>query len=322
MSIKLMTAVWESDLPYNLKHIALAYADSAHDDGTNCFPSIAYIAWKTGYQPRSVQAVTRLLESAPYNILIPQGQGPHGENNYIFDVSALPQRSPWPKYQGGAKSAPPPAKSAPLPPAEDQPDPAATPQGVQKTATGGAKSAPDPLIDPLKEENLLDLKITVPPPPTPAAQPEPQGGGGGGEETLTLEDAFELAGILNGVRGSIAKVWATKHQTPMQPLDVIAWHIYAQNNKIGPGAIVRRMQFGERPTKRLYAAAENYLDQFSELIRNLATWLDDDHAWSDPDRAIADTYFDPSVSPGYRLIAIHKARQLHGPSMAIPTHLS
>lgn len=315
MSIKLMTAVWESDLPYNLKHIALAYADSAHDDGTNCFPSIAYIAWKTGYQPRSVQAVTRLLESAPYNILIPQGQGPHGENNYIFDVSALPQRSPWPKYQGGAKSAPPPAKSAPLPPAEDQPDPAATPQGVQKTATGGAKSAPDPLIDPLKEENLLDLKTTVPPPPPPTPQPEPLGGGGGGDG-LTIDDAFELANILNGVRGSIAKVWQHRHNQPISVLDILAWHIYAQKNKIGAGAIARRLQFAERPTRRLYAAAESYHAELLTHIRELATWLDDDHAWHLPDAAIADRYFDPSVNPGYKLILIDKARQLHGPSMA------
>lgn len=310
MSIKLMTAVWESDLPYNLKHVALAYADSAHDDGTSCYPSIAYIAWKTGYQPRSVQAVTRLLESDQYRILIPQGRGPHGENNYTFNVAALPQRPQWQDYQWGAKSAPPPAKSAPLAPPEPR-------QGVQKTAPEGAKSAPDPKTDP-KEQDYLDLKTTVPPPPPPAPETETDGGGGGGDG-LTLEDAFELAGILNGVRGSIAKVWETQHHTPLQPLDVLAWHVYAQNNKVGPGAIVRRMQFGERPTKRLYAAAERYREQLVTLIRDLATWIDEDHAWSHPDRALADTYFDPTVPPGYRLIAIHKARQLHGPSLAIPT---
>jgi hypothetical protein len=44
MSIKIMAAVWELNLPQNQKLVLLALADHADDRGT-CYPSVARIAF-------------------------------------------------------------------------------------------------------------------------------------------------------------------------------------------------------------------------------------------------------------------------------------
>ena len=63
MSIKVMTQVWELDLPRSEKLIALALADHGDDDGAHIYPSVARIAWKTGYSERQVQDILRALEA-------------------------------------------------------------------------------------------------------------------------------------------------------------------------------------------------------------------------------------------------------------------
>jgi Helix-turn-helix domain len=63
MSIKIMAAVWELDLPQNQKLVLLALADHADDRGT-CYPSVARIAWKCGYSPRQTQAILKELRSS------------------------------------------------------------------------------------------------------------------------------------------------------------------------------------------------------------------------------------------------------------------
>jgi hypothetical protein len=57
-----MGQVWKLDLPVPEKFVLLALADHAHDDGTRCFPGVAYLAWKTGYSERQVQRMLRHLE--------------------------------------------------------------------------------------------------------------------------------------------------------------------------------------------------------------------------------------------------------------------
>jgi hypothetical protein len=65
MSVRVTQRVW-ADFPYKADHTAfyvqLALADCAHnDDGTGCYPSIPFLAEKTGYTYDAVQkAVTRL----------------------------------------------------------------------------------------------------------------------------------------------------------------------------------------------------------------------------------------------------------------------
>jgi hypothetical protein len=63
MSIKVMTAVWELDLPPSEKLVLLALADWAQDDG-RCWPSIAKVAAKSGVSERTVQRMLREAEKA------------------------------------------------------------------------------------------------------------------------------------------------------------------------------------------------------------------------------------------------------------------
>ncbi|MDX1461329.1 MAG: helix-turn-helix domain-containing protein [Xanthomonadales bacterium] len=60
MSIKLMSQVWELDLPQNEKIVLLCFADFADDSG-RCWPSIRRVAWKTGYSPRNMKRIVNAL---------------------------------------------------------------------------------------------------------------------------------------------------------------------------------------------------------------------------------------------------------------------
>lgn len=130
MSIKVMSMVWDADLPRNQKMILLAYADHADDEGQDVYPSVGRTAWKTGYSERAVQQITRELEEV--GVLIREGKGPRGTNRFAINLNQLPKR---PEY-GGEKIAPP-AESAP--------------GGVQKSAERGAESAPEPSEEPSEE---------------------------------------------------------------------------------------------------------------------------------------------------------------------------
>ncbi|HWU01657.1 MAG TPA: helix-turn-helix domain-containing protein, partial [Novosphingobium sp.] len=60
MSVRIMTQVWELDLPDSQKIVLLALADAANDEG-GCWPSIATIARKSSKSERTVQSVIRTL---------------------------------------------------------------------------------------------------------------------------------------------------------------------------------------------------------------------------------------------------------------------
>lgn len=61
MSIRIMTAVWEVELPDSEKIVLLALADSANDEG-GCWPSMASLARKCSKSDRTVQAAVKALE--------------------------------------------------------------------------------------------------------------------------------------------------------------------------------------------------------------------------------------------------------------------
>lgn len=63
MSVLLMSKVWALDLDHSQQSLLLALADHAKDDGSDCFPGVGYLAWKTGYSERQVQRILRELES-------------------------------------------------------------------------------------------------------------------------------------------------------------------------------------------------------------------------------------------------------------------
>lgn len=61
MSVKVMGAVFEMNLPPSEKVVALALADHAHDDGTEARPGLERLAIKTSLSKRQVQRVLKEL---------------------------------------------------------------------------------------------------------------------------------------------------------------------------------------------------------------------------------------------------------------------
>lgn len=57
-----MSKVWELDLPQPLKLLALALADIGDDDGENIYASRAYLGWKVGAHPKTIQRQLKDLE--------------------------------------------------------------------------------------------------------------------------------------------------------------------------------------------------------------------------------------------------------------------
>jgi hypothetical protein len=89
MSVKAMGLCWDllcpniinyMDFRPNHKYILVAYADHADHNGRNIYPSVQTISEKTGLDDRTVQRMTRDLESM--GLLIEDGQGPRGTNRW------------------------------------------------------------------------------------------------------------------------------------------------------------------------------------------------------------------------------------------------
>jgi len=78
MSVKIMSQVWELDIDHGEMIVLLAMADHADDDGQNCYPSNAYLAWKTGYSDRQVRRVLRTLESTGIITRVAHEEGGRG----------------------------------------------------------------------------------------------------------------------------------------------------------------------------------------------------------------------------------------------------
>ena len=96
MSVKIMGAVWDSDLPQDEKFVALAYADHANHDGSDVYPSNSLIAWKTMYSVRQIQRIRNKLTER--GVLIPIMENVGGRsisNRYYFNTDALPKRAEW-----------------------------------------------------------------------------------------------------------------------------------------------------------------------------------------------------------------------------------
>src|SRR4028119_1001522 len=100
MSIKLMNQVWELDLSHDKQNILIAMADHANDDGVNCFPGVDYLAWKCGYDRRSIQRILRLLEDdgliSP--LAFPEGGRGHA-TEYKIDVTRAKKKIPFEEFK-------------------------------------------------------------------------------------------------------------------------------------------------------------------------------------------------------------------------------
>lgn len=110
MSVKLMSQVWELALAREQQSVLLALSDHAHDDGSRCYPGVDYLAWKTGYDRRSVQRILRRLEGAGLIVAVADRQGGRGQaTEYLIDLSRGTKKEPFqPRqqtaYEGGRDS--------------------------------------------------------------------------------------------------------------------------------------------------------------------------------------------------------------------------
>ena len=94
MSWKISGLVWELDLTHSQQSILLAMADHAEHDGSQVFPSIALIAWKTGYSKRQVKRVIGELRELGILILVKEANR-YRPREYRIDVSAGKQKAPF-----------------------------------------------------------------------------------------------------------------------------------------------------------------------------------------------------------------------------------
>lgn len=88
MSIRLMSLIFESNLPTSEKIIMLAMADYASDSGESIFPSIATISRKTSLSESGVHNLIRSLLHKKYLILVGKGGG-RKTNLYKINVELL-----------------------------------------------------------------------------------------------------------------------------------------------------------------------------------------------------------------------------------------
>ncbi|MCK9496716.1 MAG: hypothetical protein M0R75_14660 [Dehalococcoidia bacterium] len=101
MSVRVMSAVWDSDLPSDEKFVALALADWADDDGRRIYPSQGLLAWKVGKTDRAVRDTLTKLHKR--GVLDKVGRhyggaehGGHGATvEYQINLDALPGRPAW-----------------------------------------------------------------------------------------------------------------------------------------------------------------------------------------------------------------------------------
>jgi len=104
MGAKLTGQVWSLELKNREQKVLLAMADHANDDGTNCYPSVGYIAWKTGYDYRSVQR--GLAELRKTRLIIPVGShpGPSHTQHYRVVLANGILKSPFQRPDGRTRN--------------------------------------------------------------------------------------------------------------------------------------------------------------------------------------------------------------------------
>ena len=93
MSVKIMGAIWDLDLPHELAWVLMAYADHADHDGRNCYPGTKLIAYKTGYSTRQVQRCTADLLTRGLLSVERQGGGRGHATVYRIDLSRAPMKA-------------------------------------------------------------------------------------------------------------------------------------------------------------------------------------------------------------------------------------
>jgi hypothetical protein len=110
LSAKATGLIWEADLPRPEKYVLLALADHAKEDGSDVYPSLARVQWKTGYSETQVRDIIRsLIEQRILLAVKKGGSGPTDTNRYRIDFKALKMLQDfreWASNRKGAKTVP------------------------------------------------------------------------------------------------------------------------------------------------------------------------------------------------------------------------
>lgn len=89
-----MARVWTLVLDHAHQSVLMALADHADDNGNNVFPSVEYIAWKTGYGRRQVQRIMSYLRKRGVIVQV-AGARLHRPIVYRLNLSAVPSKPPF-----------------------------------------------------------------------------------------------------------------------------------------------------------------------------------------------------------------------------------
>ncbi len=100
MSVLQMAMVWKCQLAHNQQSVLLALADHADDDGTNCYPAMGYIAWKTDYSVRQVRRVVKQLRDIGALVILDESRGQGRPVHYQVNLAGLPRK---PEYMSDAR---------------------------------------------------------------------------------------------------------------------------------------------------------------------------------------------------------------------------
>jgi DNA-binding Lrp family transcriptional regulator len=102
MSVKIMGSVWDLDLPPKEKLLLMALADHASHDGSDVYPSLSRLAYKTQYSVRTVRRYMRKLEER--GLLVKEEARPGRTTVYRIDISAGVMRNYKSKQTGVNKN--------------------------------------------------------------------------------------------------------------------------------------------------------------------------------------------------------------------------
>jgi hypothetical protein len=164
LSIKVMTAVWATTLPRNMRRrpaaklVLMQLADRANDDGMNAWPAVATVARECELGTRTVEAILKDLRA---NGFIAEQAKPryHRPRTWRIVVSALvdphdraglarsPARSCDPSASSGAGGAPHGRVQGPQPHTQEP----------QNRTTGSQDLADDPSVHP-SDDPIIDPK--------------------------------------------------------------------------------------------------------------------------------------------------------------------
>jgi hypothetical protein len=101
--------VWDLELDHSTLVVLLAYADHSDHNGEHIYPSVALMAWKTGYSERQIQRISAELVRAGLLVVDREGGGAGQPTMYRIVLAAGKPKMPfadWQLLQNGDKMSP------------------------------------------------------------------------------------------------------------------------------------------------------------------------------------------------------------------------